>query len=175
MVREPLTVRSWGSATLPVLTTVGCLSLSTSSLTTEREAILLPFPLVRDMGGRGPSQHEDQQELSRPVAYSASAQRAQRSGGQSKQPVKQAQVAAASQRKAQRSGDQIQQPVKKDCVVDYKKQRRVAHFKKNDRVVVYTKNGAAVHGRVRWTGRYRHPKFEGAFVVGIKTVRWCVV
>ena len=56
VAREPLTVHPWGSATLPVLTTVACLWLSTSSLSKEREAVLLlPLPLVSSTGGRAPA------------------------------------------------------------------------------------------------------------------------
>ena len=112
-----------------------------------------PPPSGQQYVGQG-SSHEDQQELSRPVNRSA----------------------AAILREAQRSGDQNQQPVKKEeHVTESMKQRRVAQFKIRDRVVVYTEKNAAVHGTVRWIGRYNHPKLGATFVVGIETVRWCMV
>ena len=121
-------------------------------LSRDREGsnLAAPPPSGQQYGGRGPNQHEDQQEPSRPVAYSA----------------------AAAQREAQKSGGQSQQPVKKPRVaVGSKEQHTVAQFRKKDRVVVYTEKGTAVHGTVQWTGRYNHPELKGAFVVGVETVR----
>ena len=125
-------------------------ALDKLSLDGEGIALAAPPPSGQQYGGRGPSQRGVQQEPSRPVTCSAAAalKEAQRSGGQSQQPVKKARV-----------------------VVGSKEQRSVSQFKRNDRVVVYTEKGTRVLGTVRWTGRYNHPELEAAFVVGVETVR----
>ena len=45
-----------------------------------------------------------------------------------------------------------------------------SRFKVKDRVVVYDKNDRAVHGTVRYVGKYPSPELTGAFVVGVETV-----
>ena len=43
-------------------------------------------------------------------------------------------------------------------------------FRMKDRVVVYTRKNATVHGTVQWFGRYNSPDIQEAFVAGIETV-----
>ena len=126
-------------------------TLDKLSLDREGSDLAALPPSGQRYGGRGPSQHEDQHEPSRPVTHSA----------------------AATQREAQRSGGLKQQPVKKEerVAVESKEQPR---FRIKDRVVVYTKKNTPVHGIVRWTGRCNHPELPG-FVIGIETVRSMVI